>query len=109
MLVFFLIHLIPGDPARTMLGLQATDARVAELHHQWGLDRPLPVQYWLFMKRLIHGDLGHSLYYDSSAASLVVDRLGPTLWLLAYATVLSILITVPLATIAATKKDGFRD
>ncbi len=108
-LVFFLIHLVPGDPARTMLGLRATDARVAQLHHQWGLDRPLPVQYGLFMKHLVHGDLGSSIYYNSSAASLIVDRLGPTLWLLAYTTVLSILIAVPLATIAATKKDSFRD
>lgn len=108
-LVFFMIHLIPGDPARTMLGLRATDARVAALRHQWGLDRPLPVQYWLFMERLFHGDLGDSLFYRVPAASLIVSHLGPTLWLLVYATFLSILITVPLAMIAATKKNGFRD
>jgi peptide/nickel transport system permease protein len=108
-LVFFMIHLIPGDPARTMLGFRATDARVAELHHQWGLDRPLPVQYGLFMKRLLHGDLGDSLFYGSSAASLIGSHLGPTLWLLAYTTFLSILITVPLAMIAATRKNGLRD
>ena len=77
-----------------MLGLRATEARVAQLHRQWGLDRPLPIQYGLFMKRLIHGDLGNSLYYDSSAVSLIFNRLGPTLWLLAYTTILSILIAV---------------
>jgi len=108
-LVFFMIHLIPGDPARTLLGLRATEARVTQLRHQWGLDRPLPLQYGLFMKRLVHGDLGESLFYNSSVTSLIGERLPPTLWLLAYATILSILIAVPLATISATKKDGLRD
>ena len=57
-LVFFLIHLVPGDPARTILGNQATPPRVALLRHDWGLDHPLPVQYEKFMGRLAHGDLG---------------------------------------------------
>src|SRR5260370_35423643 len=108
-LVFFMIHLIPGDPARTMLGFRATDARVAALDHEWGLDRRLPVQYLLFMQRVFHGDLGDSLFYRVPAASLIVSHLGPTLLLLAYTTLLSILISVPLAMIAATKKNGFRD
>ncbi|HYX84675.1 MAG TPA: ABC transporter permease [Gaiellales bacterium] len=108
-LVFFMIHLVPGDPARTMLGVHASPQRVALLHHEWGLDRSLPVQYELFMKRLAHGDLGDSLFYHVSARSLILDHLPVTLWLIGYATVLAILIAVPLATIAATKKDGLRD
>src|SRR6476620_8336741 len=79
-LVFFLIHLVPGDPARTILGNQATPARVALLRHDWGLDRPLPVQYVKFMDRLAHGDLGSSLFYGVSAGHLVVERLPVTLW-----------------------------
>src|SRR5258707_13781267 len=59
-LVFFLIHLVPGDPAETILGNQATDARVAALRHVWGLDRPLPVQYLKFLCRLRPGDPGAS-------------------------------------------------
>ena len=51
-LVFFLIHLVPGDPARTMLGNHATPQKVALLHHEWGLDKPLPVQYWRFLGRI---------------------------------------------------------
>src|SRR5579875_1333915 len=58
-IVFFMIHLIPGDPARTILGIHATPRAVAILHRQWGLDRPLVSQYWLFMDRLLHGNRDH--------------------------------------------------
>lgn len=108
-IVFFMVHLTPGDPARIYLGTRATDAAVANLHHQWGLDRPLPQQYGLFMGRLIRGDLGTSLLYQSSDARLILDRLPSTLWLLGYSIILSLLIAVPLAAISATKKDSLRD
>src|SRR5499426_3561104 len=108
-LVFFMIHLIPGDPARTILGIHATPARVALLHQQWGLNRPLISQYWLFLDRLLHGNLGQSLYYGGSALSLIISHLPPTLWLIIYSSVLAVLISVPLAMIAATRKDGARD
>jgi peptide/nickel transport system permease protein len=108
-LVFFLIHLVPGDPARTILGNQATEQRVQLLRHEWGLDRPLPVQYGKFMERLAHGDLGSSLFYGVNARQLVLDRLPVTLWLIAYGTGLSILIALPLSAIAASRRDGVRD
>jgi peptide/nickel transport system permease protein len=108
-LVFFLIHLVPGDPARTILGNQATDARVAALRHSWGLDRPLPAQYEKFMGRIVQGDLGDSLFYGVSAGRLVVDRLPVTLWLIGYGALLSILIAVPLAALAATHRDRIPD
>jgi len=107
--VFFMIHLIPGDPARTILGIHATPQRIAILHRQWGLDRPLVSQYWLFMDRLLHGNLGQSLYYGVPARPLILSRLPPTLWLIVYAAVLAVVISVPLAMIAATRKDGVRD
>jgi peptide/nickel transport system permease protein len=107
--VFFLIHLIPGDPARTILGIHATPARIAILHKQWGLDRPLVSQYWLFMDRLVHGNLGQSLYYGVPAVGVITGRLPPTLWLITYAAVLAVAISVPLAMIAASRKDGIRD
>jgi peptide/nickel transport system permease protein len=108
-LVFFMIHLIPGDPARTILGIHATPRAVALLHQEWGLNRPLISQYWLFMDRLLHGNLGVSLYYGGSALSLILTHLPPTLWLITYSSVLAVLISVPLAMIAASKKDGARD
>jgi peptide/nickel transport system permease protein len=109
LLVFFMVHLIPGDPARTMLGARATPAAVARLHHEWGLDKPLVEQYLRFLGKLLHGDLGTSLFYDLNVATLIRDRIGPTLWLLAFAALFSVLIAVPLATLAAAKKDSFRD
>jgi peptide/nickel transport system permease protein len=108
-LVFFMIHLVPGDPARTMLGVHATPQRVAALHREWGLDRSVPEQYWLYLKRLLHGNLGTSLFYRVSTASLITGRLPVTLWLIAYGTLLSIAIAVPLATLAATRKDRAPD
>ena len=107
--VFFMIHLIPGDPARTILGIHATPKRIAILHRQWGLNRPLVSQYWLFMDRLLHGNLGQSLYYGVPAAGLIISRLPPTLWLIVYAAVIAVAVSVPLAMIAATRKDAVRD
>jgi peptide/nickel transport system permease protein len=108
-IVFFMVHLIPGDPARTILGIHATPKAVAILHQEWGLNRPLASQYWLFLDRLVHGNLGTSLFYGQSAATLIAGRLAPTIWLIVYAAVLAIAVSVPLAMIAASRKDGIRD
>jgi peptide/nickel transport system permease protein len=108
-IVFFMIHLIPGDPARTILGLHATPQKIAILHREFGLDKPLINQYWLFLDRLVHGNLGQSLFYGVPARGLIVQRLPATLWLVIYAAILAILISVPLAMLAASKRDGVRD
>ncbi|MGH3400894.1 MAG: ABC transporter permease [Streptosporangiaceae bacterium] len=108
-IVFFMIHLIPGDPARTILGIHATPKAIAELHREWGLNRPLVSQYWLFLDRLVHGNLGQSLIYGGSASSLILSHLPATLFLIVYATVLAIVISVPLAMLAASKRNGLRD
>jgi peptide/nickel transport system permease protein len=108
-IVFFMIHLIPGDPARTILGIHATPAAVAELHREWGLNRSLAAQYWLFLSRLFRGNLGESLFYQVPARTLIFGRVPVTLWLIIYSTVLSIVISVPLAMIAASRKDAARD
>jgi peptide/nickel transport system permease protein len=108
-IAFFMIHLIPGDPARTILGIHATPKAIAILHHQWGLNRPLASQYWLFMDRLLHGNLGLSLYYGVGVSGLIISRLPATIWLITYAGVIAVAISVPLAMIAATRKDAVRD
>src|SRR6266571_2945596 len=108
-IVFFMIHLIPGDPARTILGIHATPPAIAELHREWGLNRPLISQYWLFLDRLGHANLGKSLIYGDTATDLITSRLPATLWLIVYAALIAVLISVPLAMIAATRKDGVRD
>ena len=106
---FFMLHLVPGDPARTMLGVHATPQGVAQLHKEWGLDKPLWQQYTDYLGRLMHGDLGTSLFYRLDVSTLIHDRLGPTLWLLLFAAVMSVLIAVPLAVLAASRPDGARD
>src|SRR5579864_3383072 len=108
-ITFFMIHLIPGDPARTILGIHATPRAIAILHREWGLNRPLASQYWLYMDRLVHGNLGTSLYYGVPVAGLITSHLPPTLWLICYAAVLAVVISVPLAMIAASRKDALRD
>ena len=102
LVVFFMVHLIPGDPARTMLGPRATPENVARLHKEWGLDQPLINQYLDFLNRLIHGDLGTSLFYGIEVRQMLTERIGPTLWLMGLAAIIAVSIAVPLATLAAT-------
>ena len=102
LVVFFMIHLIPGDPAATLLGNRSTPAAVAELRGQFGLDKPLATQYLDFLGRLAHGDLGSSFVYKSSVSGLVGGRIPSTLWLLGTGALFSLLLSVPLALLAAT-------
>src|SRR4051812_11290904 len=91
LVVFFMVHLIPGDPARTMLGIRATQENVDRLHKEWGLDQPLINQYWDFLGRLAHGDLGTSLFYGLEVRQLILDRIGPTLWLMGLAMLFAVI------------------
>ena len=109
-LTFLLLRIIPGDPARQILGIHATDEQVAQLRLRWGLNRPLIVQFGSFVARLFsHADTGNSLYYNVPTRSLIVPRMGVTLELVALAGVFCILITVPLAVWAATHQNRLPD
>ena len=108
-ITFFMVHLIPGNPAVTILGQRANPSTVAALDSQLGLNQPLTEQYWLFIDRLFHGNLGMSLYYGVPVSGLITSHLPITLWLLCYAAVIAVVISVPLATLAASRKDGIRD
>jgi peptide/nickel transport system permease protein len=108
-IVFFLIRLIPGDPAATLLGSHATPQAVAALRAQLGLDQPLWSQYLTFMGHLLQGNLGYSFVYDSSVSSLISTSLPVTLWLLVSGTVFTVVIAVPLAVLAAARRGGTAD
>jgi ABC-type dipeptide/oligopeptide/nickel transport system permease component len=108
-LVFLLIHLVPGNPARSALGPRATPSAVQALEHAWGLDKPLPEQYALFVKRLASGNLGTSTTYNQSIGPLVTQRLPVTLWLIVYGTLLSCVIGVPLAVLSTLRPGGAID
>lgn len=110
LVVFMLIHLIPGDPAVTLLGTHVTPAAVAALHEQLGLDKPLWKQYLSFVGGAVHGDLGTSYQYRGvTVASLIWDNLAPTVWLIVAAVVLSVVICIPLAIYSASKPNSLGD
>lgn len=106
---FLLIRLVPGDPARVMLGPRATPERVAEIRRSLGLDKPLWTQYVIFLKNLLQGDLGDSIRKREPVVNVVWVRIPPTLFLSAYALILACLITVPLATWAALNQGKWPD
>jgi peptide/nickel transport system permease protein len=109
LIVFFLIRLIPGDPAATLLGSHATPETVHELRTQLGLTQPVWRQYLTFLGHLLHGNLGYSYVYSSSVVDLITTSLPVTLWLLVSGTVFTLLIAVPLAVLAAARRNGIAD
>jgi peptide/nickel transport system permease protein len=108
-LVFFLIHLIPGDPIEVMLGETASAADKEELRRALGLDQPIAVQYTSFLSALARGDLGRSLYEQSSVAGLISARFPATLELALWAMLLAILSSFPLAILAALNRGRWID
>lgn len=109
LLVFFMGHLLPGDPALAILGERATVERVEELRSQLGLNEPLWTQYLLFLEQLVRGDLGTSITYQLPVSGLVMDAVPVTLSLLSFAVILCLAISIPLAAVAATAPGRGRD
>lgn len=107
--VFMLIHLTPGDPALIMLGEDRTPAAVAAIHHQLGLDQPLYVQYLIWLGNLAHGDLGRSITTHQPVATAIAERLPATLELGGLALLWSLLVAIPLGTIAAVRRGSLAD
>ncbi len=100
-LVFALIHLVPGDPAQSMLGDGASAEEVAQLRKTLGLDRPLVTQYRVFLSGLLRGDLGTSFRYGTPVTREIRDRLFRTMQLAAAAMTVAILLAIPLGIAAA--------
>ncbi|MSP40965.1 MAG: ABC transporter permease [Deltaproteobacteria bacterium] len=108
-LVFALIHFIPGDPVEIMLGETATSADKLELRRNLGLDQPLLTQYKTFLVNLAGGNLGRSLYEQSSVSAIIAVRLPATLELATFAMIAAVLISFPLAILAAVHRGGLLD
>jgi peptide/nickel transport system permease protein len=109
LLSFTLLHMLPGDPAAVLLGERGDEAAIAQLHHQMGLDRPIPVQFWRYLVSLATLNLGDSLTMRIPVATLLMQRLPVTLALTGYALLLALLIAVPLALAAALREGGIAD
>jgi len=105
-LVSFLLTFLSGDPAEIMLPPGATAQQIATFRAQWGFDDPLPVQYWRFLRRAVHGDFGVSLRHGQPSLPLIAARLPATFQLTVTAMVLAIVVAVPLGVLAATHRGG---
>ncbi len=102
-LVFLFIHLIPGDPAYAMLGERATPDSVERIHHQLGLDRPLALQYFDYVGKLVRGDLGTSIVTNQSVAGELTARFPATVELTIGALLVALLIGLPAGMVSALK------
>jgi peptide/nickel transport system permease protein len=107
--VFLLVRLIPGDPITAMLASRATPHLVQQAREQLHLNEPMWQQYWDYLRSAVRGNFGVSFFYQESVWPLTVPRIPVTVELLAFASVLSLLITFPVATLAAAKRGGWID
>ena len=108
-LVFLLIHLAPGDPVTAQLGIHATAETAARLRNSLGLNAPLPVQYALWLNRVVRLDLGTSLYAHAPVTELIAQRFPTTLALTVASILLSLVIGVPLGVVSAIRRDEIID
>jgi len=108
-IVFSFIHLIPGDPAVTMLGERATPERVAEIRAQLGLDRPLTTQYFIYVGKILRGDLGASILRGDPVLLDLIRRFPATVELATSAILIAIVVGVPMGIIAAVWRNSLFD
>jgi peptide/nickel transport system permease protein len=109
LIVFSFIHLIPGDPAVTMLGERATPERVAEIRAQLGLDKPLSTQYAIYIGKILQGDLGASILRGDPVLRDLVRRFPATVELAISAILIAISVGVPMGIISAVWRNSLFD
>jgi peptide/nickel transport system permease protein len=108
-IVFFMVRAIPGDPAQILLGQTATQEQVQAMRAQMGLDKPVPVQYVLFLRDAFTGDLGESIVTGRPVTVELMARLPATLELTAFAMFVAVLVGVPVGVISAVKQYSILD
>lgn len=106
-MTFMLIHLVPGDPARVLLGEEATPQTVAALQHQLGLDKPIPQQFVLWLWQALHGNLGDSIQLQQPVGQALLQRLPVTLELGLASLLYSLVIAIPLGVYSATHRNSW--
>ncbi|MHB8618893.1 MAG: ABC transporter permease [Chloroflexota bacterium] len=109
LIVFFVFRIVPGDAATIQLGQYADPASLKALRHAMGLDKPIYVQYFIWLNGVLHGDLGRSYINHQAVASLVLEKFPATLELALLGTLLSLVISVPLAIVAALYRGRWVD
>ncbi|QFK71394.1 ABC transporter permease [Pradoshia sp. D12] len=108
-IVFTLIHLIPGDPARTILGQEASGEQIENLREEMGLNKSIVTQYFVWITGIFKGDLGTSYFSNQPVSEILFQYLGATLSLAIYAQILALVIAIPLGILAARKKGTIID
>ncbi len=108
-LVFLLVRLVPGDAAYAQLGEYATPEAVAQLRHEYGLDQPLPVQYLSWLGHVARLDFGTSIWKQKPVFNEIMRALPVTIELATMATLLSLLVGIPIAVVSAVKHNSLTD
>lgn len=107
--VFLMLRLTPGDPASIIAGDAATAENIAEIREKLGLNRPLPVQFVIWVGNMLQGDFGESFYYKQEVATIIADRIEPTVALALLTILIACAIAVPLGTLAAYHQGSLTD
>ncbi|MEO5844005.1 MAG: ABC transporter permease, partial [Caldimonas sp.] len=109
LLVFLMLRLTPGDPAAVLAGDAASTEQIAMIRTNLGLDRSIPEQYLIWFGNVLSGDLGESFYYKTQVATLIGQRIEPTLSLALVTITIAVVIAVPLGVLAAWRFGGWLD
>lgn len=109
LVIFLIIHITPGDPAATILGLEASPEDIARLSHELGLDRPIQEQYMHWIANVLKGDLGHSIFMKQPVSQAIYEHIGPTVSLAILAQLFALVLSIPFGIIAAYKRGTLTD
>jgi peptide/nickel transport system permease protein len=109
LIVFVLLRLAPGDPVSLLLSETATEEQIELAREKWGLNRPILVQYGIFLSNAVRGDLGDSLFFRQPAMNVLMARMPATLQLSAVALAISLSVAIPLGMVSALRRDSVWD
>jgi peptide/nickel transport system permease protein len=109
LVVFLLMQLVPGDPALMLAGDYASKARIEEIRHLYGFDKPVLVQYGIWLWHAVQGNLGNSLFSSEPVTQLILHRMPNTVLLASYALVMAAVIGIPLGVLAAVRQGSKLD
>ncbi|RWQ24079.1 ABC transporter permease [Mesorhizobium sp.] len=108
-ITFLLLQMTPGDPVRLMLGPKASQEAIEFVRARYGLDQPIPVQYFYYVMNCLRGDFGQSIAFRGPVSGVIAARIAPTVFLILYGLVISLLLTFALAVTAARQRGRWID
>ncbi|MGZ4427685.1 MAG: ABC transporter permease [Nocardioidaceae bacterium] len=109
LIVFVMLQLLPGGAARAVLGPRATPQQLAHFNHEYGLDKPVLQQYFIWLNQILHGNFGYSYKLNQSVASLIAEKLPKTILLNAIALFFSVVLAIPIGVAQAIRRNSVYD